>query len=440
MAEKILIVDDEPDIREVIGDILSDEGYTTRQAANAEQAREQKSGFSPDLILLDVWMPDSDGISLLKEWRANNELDCPVVMISGHGTVETAVEATRNGAVDFIEKPVSMARLLITIKNALDKNRAGPDPGQPSGNGQHALVPLGRSAAVEALRQQIDRIARLDSHVFIVGEPGSGRTNLGCWIHQNTTQIQGPLLTVGGIDDFDELLESGLQQRNAAAGTLLLDPFDWIWQDPDAENAGQQLLRWMDANPNWRVMATTMPGIEQHVQENTLDPALFHRIDELRLLVPALRDRREDIPELVRHFSEHIPIQKGLGYRHFPVAVQNRLRQHDWPGNLRELANLVQQLLLNSDQEEVSVDEVEQQLRQHSQPDENTMVASHSPLFDLPLREARETFERQYLIARLRQVGGSVGQLAEAVEMERTHLYRKLRQLGIDPKQIQEQR
>ena len=433
MAEKILIVDDEPDIRELIGEILADEGYQTELAADAAQARTKKAEVQPDLILLDVWMPDTDGISLLKHWREQDELDCPVVMISGHGSVETAVEATRNGAVDFIEKPVSMAKLLITIKHALTEAKLKPEPGLVGKDTDQIPDPLGRSPATERLREQAERIAALDSNVLIVGEPGSGRTTLARWLHQHSSRSNAALVQISCSADLQQL-----QTENPRTpGTLLIDPIEWLDQSSDqaASTAMQELL---NAQKHWRIMAVALPGIEQACHAGHFDKALFHRIGELQIAVPALRDRREDIPELVRHFAERLPSRDGLSYRHFTVPVQNRLRQHDWPGNLRELSNLVQQLLLEGEHDEVTLEEVEQQLTQHHRPDDSTLAALHSPLFELPLREARETFERQYLIARLRQVGGSVGQLAEAVEMERTHLYRKLRQLGIDPKQVQE--
>ena len=446
MAEKILIVDDEPDIRELIGEILSEEGYQTRLAENAEQARIGKSDYQPDLILLDVWMPDSDGISLLKEWREQHQLDCPVVMISGHGSVETAVEATRNGAVDFIEKPVSMARLLITIKNALTQAKRKPGPATGGGDLGQVSEPIGRSPAIERLREQAERIANLDSNVLIVGEPGSGRTTLAHWLHFQSDYANGPLIQISCHADLRQQLEAVASGDSTASGTLLIDPVEWLDAGPDdrrsasgTTQASAILQQLIDAKKDWRVMAVAVPGIEQASRQGHFDPALFHRIDEVQITVPALRERREDIPELVRHFAERLPARDGLAYRHFTVPVQNRLRQHDWPGNLRELSNLMQQLLLEGQDDEVTLEEVEAQLSQRHRLDDSTLAAMHSPLFDLPLREARETFERQYLIARLKQVGGSVGQLADAVEMERTHLYRKLRQLGIDPKQVQEE-
>ncbi|MEM7053081.1 MAG: sigma-54 dependent transcriptional regulator [Pseudomonadota bacterium] len=444
MAEKILIVDDEPDIRELIGEILADEGYETELAADAAQARAAKSTIQPDLILLDVWMPDSDGISLLKEWREQDQLDCPVVMISGHGSVETAVEATRNGAADFIEKPVSMARLLNTIKNALTEAKLKPNPALASNIPGEIPEPIGRSPAIERLREQAERIAALNGNVLITGEPGSGRSTLARWLHQQSNRAQAPLIQISCGADLQQQLQNS-SHDNSLPGTLLIDPVEWLDSglDDPRDTAGKTqasaaLQEFLDAKKHWRVIAVALPGIEQASHAGHFDSALFHRIDELQIAIPALRERREDIPELVRYFAERLPSRDGLSYRHFTVAVQNRLRQHDWPGNLRELSNLVQQLLLEGEEEDVTLDEVERQLTQHHHLNDATLAALHSPLFDLPLRESRETFERLYLIARLRQVGGSVGQLAEAVEMERTHLYRKLRQLGIDPKRVQE--
>jgi len=429
MPVTILIVDDEPDIRDMIGEILADEGYRTVLAEDAAEARARRGEVRPDLILLDVWMPDTDGITLLKEWRADALPLCPVVMISGHGTVDAAVEATRHGASDFIEKPVSMARLLTTVRKVLADSHAASRR-----DAERVPDPLGRSAAIQALRERLDQLAAARTHVLITGEPGSGRSTLARWLHARgpNAAFEAREVTAGSpSDSLPRLLEGGPAD---APSTVIVERLDALTP------AQAEILEALLTAPDWggRMLAIAVPGLERRVAAGKLDRELFDRIAESRLAVPPLRERREDIPELVRWISEQLPMREHLAYRPFPVPVQNLLRQHDWPGNLRELTNLVRRLLETGLDEPVGVDEARALLEQGCRDDVGTTAHAHSPLFELPLREAREAFERQYLLTRLREAGGSVGQLAEAVEMERTHLYRKLRQLGIDPKQVQE--
>lgn len=431
MASTILIVDDEPDIRELIGEILADEGYVPVLAADAAQARARREEADPDLILLDVWMPDSDGISLLREWREQDVPLCPVVMISGHGSVEAAVEATRFGACDFIEKPVSMARLLNTVRKALATGR-NPSNSAAQARPSDIPEPMGRSAAAGALRERLAAIETATGNVLISGEPGSGRSTLARWIHAHapTDSSLHQLACGPGSSMLAELDDRGRGLR-----TLVLDHFESLGDD-DRIHLNRLMA---DGTRPVRVIAICTPGLEQHAAAGRFDNAMFQRVAESVLEVPALRERREDIPELVRYLAEQLPVREKLAYRPIPVPVQNLLRQHDWPGNLRELANLLRRLLQSGSDAPVEPEEVAALLDRADPGNAFALEAVHSPLFELPLREAREAFERQYLITRLKRADGSVGQLAEAVEMERTHLYRKLRQLGIDPKQVQEE-
>ncbi len=444
-AARILIVDDEPDIRELIGDILADEGHEVVRAADAASAREARSQNAPDLILLDVWMPDTDGVSLLREWRDSGTLDCPVVMISGHGSVETAVEATRLGAFDFIEKPVSMARLMVTIENALEAGRLKRENADLKRQRPPVLDPLGRSQAVQQLRQRLERVSAHDAPVLVTGEPGVGKQEAARWIHAHSKRSGGPFVSAATRidgDSWEGLLigESGLLAE-AQGGVLFIDDVSRL------DRAGQTvLLKVLESGRldpdrpdspelDVRLIAGTSQPLERQVREGQFDEALFYQLNVLPLQIPPLRERQEDVPDLVRFYAEYFPGRDGTPYRHFPVAAQNRLRQYHWPGNLRELKNLVQRLLILGGAEEVSVDEVEEALAQ-SDTGETVGQQKVPALFNLPLRDAREEFERQYLTFKLQSVEGSVGRLAEVVEMERTHLYRKLKQLGIDPKQV----
>mgnify|MGYP005841894607 CR=1 FL=1 len=434
MAATILIVDDEPDIREMIGEILAEEGYAPVLAADAAGARIKREESDPDLILLDVWMPDSDGISLLREWREQKVSLCPVVMISGHGSVEAAVEATRFGACDFIEKPLSMARLLNTVRKALASGRGAGAGSMTEERPAELPEPRGRSEAITLLRERLAAIESGPGNVLISGEPGTGRTTLARWIHARSDPPGGRLheLVMGpGTSALTEMDIPGPDPDSPV--TLILEHFESIGHDDRA-----QLERLLAGTSPVRVLAIATPGLQQHAASGRFDNALYQRVAESVLEVPALRQRREDIPELVRYLAERLPEREKLHYRPVPVPVQNLLRQHDWPGNLRELANMLRHLLQIDSEAPVEPAEVTALLDRSDPGDIFALETVHSPLFELPLREAREAFERQYLITRLKRADGSVGQLAEAVEMERTHLYRKLRQLGIDPKQLQD--
>jgi two-component system, NtrC family, nitrogen regulation response regulator NtrX len=447
-SARILIVDDEHDIRELIGDILTDEGHDVLVAADADAAREMRAQHQPDLILLDVWMPDTDGISLLREWREADALDCPVVMISGHGSVETAVEATRLGAFDFIEKPVSMAKLMVTVGNALEAGRVRREKAGQRREAPTVLEPLGRSLAVQQLKRRLERIAAHDAAVLITGEAGVGKGAAARWIHAHSTRARGPFVSAPTrveADGWSRLLlgdkeKNGLlaeaqggvlfiedvARLDKAAQTLLLGIIEAGHLDPDRTSSPA-----LDV----RLISGSTVNLEQLVRAGQFDEALYYHLNVVPLEIPPLRERQEDVPDLVRFYAEYFPGRDGMPYRHFSVAAQNRLRQHHWPGNLRELKNLVQRLLILGGDEEVGAAEVEEVLAHvdsRSQTDGGDLPA----LFHMPLREAREEFERQYLTFKLKSVSGSVGKLAEVVEMERTHLYRKLRQLGIDPKQV----
>ncbi len=445
---RILIVDDEPDIRELVGEILADEGHEILKAGDAAQARELRGHTPPDLVLLDVWMPGTDGISLLREWRESDTLDCPVVMISGHGSVEAAVEATRLGAFDFIEKPVSMAKLIVTVNNALEAGRLKREnAGLRNQQAPAVMEPIGRSLAVQQLKRRLERIAAHDTPVLIQGEAGVGKSMAARWIHAHSRRSTQPFIVVPARSDGEDwcalLLgrdgQAGLIEQ-ARGGILFVEDVGRLDSKAQAvllgeiERGGLETdeSRGMDV----RLIAGTHTGLEQLVQSSRFDEQLYFRLNVVPLDIPPLRERQEDVPDLIRFYAEYFPSRDGVPYRHFSVAAQNRLRQHHWPGNLLELKNVVQRLLILGGGDEVSVAEVEEALAKSVTPSAIRGEGQLPGLFHLPLREAREEFEREYLTFKLRSVEGSVGKLAEVVEMERTHLYRKLRQLGIDPKQV----
>jgi DNA-binding NtrC family response regulator len=448
---QILIVDDEPDIRELVREILEDEGYSVAVAENGEAARTSFAHNTPDLVLLDIWMPDVDGITLLKEWSSGGGLECPVVVMSGHGSVETAIEATRLGAHDFVQKPISLARLLSIVSQALDAGRKTGKPAAPLPSVTNE--PIGSSALMQVLRSKAEQAAQHDLPVLITGEKGSGRENLARFIHGQSKR-KGRLITMdhcklsaGNIRAYllgGERTKGGDDPEGlfgrARGGVLFIPEL----QDLPAEALkiiDQVLEAGLIANDNGsgelnldcRLIASAGVNVLDHARKDDRLQQLYYRLNVLPLQLPPLRDRPGDVPEMVRFYAETFPNQENLPYRPFSVGAQNRLRNHTWPGNVRELRNLVQRLLVLGGESEVSVAEVEEALQQN-QSEASSSPDEHPPFFDLPLREAREQFEREYLIYKLREAGGSVGKLAESVGMERTHLYRKLRALGVDPK------
>ena len=451
----ILVVDDEPDIRQLVSEILEDEGYRVITAEKGDAARAAFARQTPNLVLLDIWMPDIDGISLLKEWAGPKGLPCPVVIMSGHGSVETAVEATRLGAYDFLQKPISLARLLAIVSQALAS-------GRPAGEAvRRAAIasihePIGTSAVMQLLRTRAEQAAGHESPVLLTGEPGSGRESLARFIHERSKR-PGPFVIVdhcelegGAARAYLLGTRSGAGDQpgvfaEAAKGSLYLG--DIHAMPAEAQKIITQVLESGQFTAEeggsrqpveCRVLAGGPVDLAERARHDPALQALYYRVNVLPLQVPALRERAEDVPELVRMLADFLPNQQDLPYRSFSVSAQNRLRNHSWPGNVRELRNLVQRLLVLGGEGEVTQAEVEEALR-HSPAGQASvpgLPGSQDQVFDLPLREAREVFEREYLSYRLKQAGGSVGKLAESVGMERTHLYRKLRALGIDPRTV----
>ncbi len=454
---QILVVDDEPDIRQLVKEILEDEGYSVQVAHDGESARLIFAQFKPDLTLLDIWMPDIDGISLLKEWSAGGELESPVVIMSGHGTLETAVEATRLGAFDFVQKPLSLAKLLATVRKALESKPAS-SADRLSTPITPVIEPLGGSPAMQLLRSNAKQAAsHTASRVLISGEPGSGREALARYIHQ-LSSLAGNFVVLDRSQTDDENARSYLFGANvdgkvrpgllaqAEGGSLFIpelqklsagiqELLENVLESGQYSPDGSTTTRHLDC----RIICSAAVNLKQMVEDGQILNDLYFRLNMLPLNVPSLRSRPEDIPELVRYYADLFPNQENLPYRQFPVSIQNRMRNHSWPGNVRELRNLVQQLLVLGGDSEVSIQEVEDALEQNTDGI-SAGFSARDGLFDLPLREAREQFERDYLIYQLKKANGSVGRLAESVGMERTHLYRKLRSLGIDPKSVSRKR
>ncbi len=448
---QILVVDDEADIRSLLEEILTEEGYQVSVAADAGEARAARIKSGPDLVLLDIWMPDTDGISLLREWSADEALPpCPVVMMSGHGTVETAVEATRLGAFDFIEKPVSLAKLLRVVERALAADRAAAAGGS-RGLMPSPLEPIGKSRPMRLLREQVERVAGHDTPVLLLGESGAGREAFARYLHASSPRAGEPFVTVVAASLTEQDVAVRLLGRMDAGGELVPGYFEqarggtlFINELLDLCPAAQKLLLAALESGSFvpvggmepveldvRFVASAQPSIVR-ASPASFRPDLRSLLDGVSLTVPPLREYAEDVPELLRYYVDRLVDSEGLTFRRFGVAAQNRLRNYPWPGNVRELKSLVRRLLIMSGNEEISLEELEELLAQEAAADEPLVKQD---LLALPLREAREQFERAYLQQQLVLCDGKVGRLAKRVGMERTHLYRKLRALGIDFRQ-----
>jgi DNA-binding NtrC family response regulator len=433
---KILVVDDEPDIRSLIKEILEDENFEVAVAEDATEANNIREIFNPDLILLDIWMPDIDGITLLKQWNESDQTSVPVIMISGHGTVETAVEATRLGAYDFIEKPLSLAKLILTVKHALENTSLQKENIRLRGYNQRVNKPIGKSKIMQDLREQISQIIELSTPVLISGESGTDKELFARYLHNQSSRSEKAFISVGisalsadnflmeffGSDEPDKD-RTGFFER-AEGGTLFLK--DIADMDPSLQAKLQNTLdnqyftRIGNTNIqkfDIRIIAATSHDLLALVNQGLFRDDLYYQLNILPIHVPPLREHAEDIPELLEFYVNYFAEREGLSYRHFTVAAQNYLRTYAWPGNV-------------SLGTEENIDIKELQLAQGklaSLTDEQSFM----PNFDMPLREAREQFEKEYLQHKLNLAGGSVSKAAEAVGIERTHLYRKLKSLGI---------
>jgi two-component system, NtrC family, nitrogen regulation response regulator NtrX len=446
----ILVVDDEPDIRGTVQEILEDEGFEVGTASDGVSAKQAMLARKPNLVILDIWMPDLDGISLLKSWQAEGRLPCPVIMVSGHGTIETAVEATRLGAYDFLEKPLSLAKLLLTVEHALEADKLQQENIGLKKKTNIVMQPVGKSSPMQRLTEQVKRIAQHDTWVLLQGESGSGKELFARYLHSISSRKNGPFVDMGvasiarenstielfGSEEDGKPHYGRLEQANG--GVLFLDEV----ADMDMETQARLLsaletrefLRVGGADPvqvNVRIIAATARNLEAEVQEGNFREDLFYHLNVVPLKTLPLCDHKEDIPELLNFYVDYYVKNEKLVFRRFNVSAQNALRNYTWPGNVRELKNLVQRLLILGAGEEIGLEEVQNALG--SVPKKVSGAAMSSPVsLDLPLREAREQFEKVYLEYQLQECGGSVGKLSKTVGMERTHLYRKLKALNIE--------
>ena len=455
MSFEILVVEDEDDIRSLIAGLLSDEGYHMREAGTSEEALAEFKSRKPSLIIMDVWLKGSahDGIELLDVFKKTDP-NIPVIIISGHGTVETAVSAIRKGAYDYIVKPFESEKLIITAQRALEAMQLRRENEALKERSTTVNELIGSSQPICQLRQKIARIAPTNSRILISGPSGAGKELLARLIHENSGRSSGPFRAVNaasmvpdrveeelfGIEDSKGgALKTGLLER-AHLGTLYLDEV----ADMPLETQSK-LLRLLvdqrffrvsgqnDVQVDVRIITSTSRDLERETKLGQFREDLYHRLNVIPITAPALMERREDIPQLVEHFIERLAASTGLPARKIGDDAMAALQAHKWPGNVRQLRNNVERLLI------LASGEANQAITLESLPPEVSVVRgsedrqSHDKLISMPLRRAREHFEREYLQTQIERFSGNISRTAEFVGMERSALHRKLKSLGITP-------
>ena len=413
-SSDILIVDDEVGIRDLLSEILQDEGYTVTVAENADTARQLRQQTRPAMVLLDIWMPDCDGITLLKEWAKSGQLTMPVVMMSGHASIDTAVEATKIGALDFLEKPISLQKLLSTVDRALKY-------GQMQAASNLSLDKLGHSQVIKELNQQLEQIARFSSPVLLTGEMGSPFELVARALHKTGTPWIEP-------SQIDQIVDAPIELLQKAINGIL-----YLGDISQYGKSVQQSIGFILTKAdryNTRVICICSRPIKEMMGDSLQDNKLLHTLSSLIVAIPPLRAQLDDMVFLVDQITTELAESQKIPIVKFSTAALNELRQYNWPGNLEQLRNIVKSLMLTAENNEVDVKAVNSILNQftnHQQPLDNVGKFD----FDLPLRELRENLERRYFEYHINNEGHNMSKVAQKVGLERTHLYRKLKQLGI---------
>ena len=447
----ILIVDDERDIRELISEILIDEGYTTRLAGTSEDAMREITSQPPGLLILDIWLKDSDmdGIDILKKVKTDYP-EVPVVIISGHGNIEIAVAAIKQGAYDFIEKPFNIDQLLVVIRRAMETSRLRRENITLRQKDAPVSDLIGSSAGFRALVSQLDKVAKSNSRIMLRGGSGVGKETAARYIHAQSDRAAGPFVVVGCAtiepDRMEEVLfgrESG--DQNGAQGLLEQAHGGVIYFDEVADMplvTQSKILRVLvdqkfqrvggndQIKVDLRVLSSTSCDLEVEIAERRFREELYHRLNVVPVEVPTLEERREDIPELVEHFVEHFNQTQGLNMRKLSDDAATLLQTLPWPGNIRQLKNVIERILILSDGTgPISADEIPTDKQKSAGANDGGGMSANWAT--LPLREAREAFEREYLITQINRFGGNISKTANFVGMERSALHRKLKSLGV---------
>lgn len=458
MVCDILIVDDEPDIRTLLCDILQDEGHSTREADDADSAFTEVSKKRPSLIILDIWLQGSrmDGIEILKSVKKSNP-EIPVVIISGHANIEIAVAAIKKGAYDFIQKPFQTEQLLITVNRALEKHKLRCENESLKFTHQTDVKFIGRSSEVCQIRSTLNRIASASSRILITGSVGTGKEHAARYLHAHSPRAHNTFVSVNaaslspsemeaalfGKHNPDGTLSIGLFEK-ADGGTLFIDEVTEIpllMQSKILRVLLDQSFKRVGGTENihvdMRIISATTKNFTQEIENGRFREDLYHRLNVVPITLPSLADRRDDIPALVEHFVEHFNIHQGLQKRNFSPDALAVLQTHAWPGNVRQLRNVVEHVLILSkdspQNKPVQVDELPQENPSSSDVQESSQGISKSNIISLTLREAREVFERDYLLAQINRFNGNISRTAAFIGMERSALHRKLKALGITP-------
>lgn len=407
----ILVVDDEPDICDLVRQILEDEGFQVRVAHNGAQARQQVIDHKPDLVLLDVWMPDEDGISLLGHWKGHGKLPFPVIIMSGHGTIETAVEATRLGASLFIEKPLTTAKLLQAVNIILPSEA----------HQQHVHIPAGTSEFSKNLRKNAKEIAETKVTTVISGPAGSGKLDFALYIHSLSEYADLPPIIIDESYLFAHL------PNDTAWGSVIIKNISIHSRDKQQQLA-EVIATAQQNKVDFRIILTDQMGLESLADKKLLVEELSILTSGRQITIPPLNERSEDIPDLIGACVDYHCQKEKLPYRRCSIAAQNFLVHYSWPGNMRELDHLIMRFLKADSKEQITLEEVRSCLRNVGDNSDDGIKADY---LSLPFREARAEFEKVYLEHRLKEAGGSVARLAVIADLERTQLYRKLKSLGI---------
>jgi len=454
LGSDILIVDDEADIREIVSGILSDEGHGTRTAADADSALAEIGKRRPSLVFLDIWLQGSkiDGLALLDAIKEDNP-ELPIVMISGHGNIETAVSAIRRGAYDYIEKPFKADRLVVVAERALEASKLRREIRVLRERSGEASELVGGSPAMNHLRQLLERVAPTNSRIMISGPSGSGKEAVARAIHRLSQRASGPFVVLSAATITPERMEEelfGTEPHNGAGrrvgaleeahgGTLYLDEVGDMPRETQnkilrvlVEQSFQRVGGATRVNVDVRIVSSTARDLEREIAEGTFREDLFHRLAVVPIRVPALAERREDIPETVRHFIDLISKATGLPKRAIADDALAVLQAHDWPGNLRQLRNNVERLLIlarGDAADTITAEMLPAEIGEMLPTTPGRAGGEH--LMSMPLRDAREIFEREYLRAQVNRFGGNISRTAEFVGMERSALHRKLKSLGV---------
>lgn len=446
----ILVVDDERDIRELICDILQDEGFSTRMAANSDETMAELNKSEPSLMILDIWLKDSnmDGIDILGHVKRDNP-EVPVVIISGHGNVEIAVAAIKQGAYDFIEKPFNIDQLMVVIKRAMETSRLRRENVALRRQDARSADMIGSSSNFRLLKSQLDKVTKSNGRVMLTGGAGTGKEVAARYIHAESNRADAPFVTVNSAsiqpDHMEEVLfgrES--QQRGVEQGLLEQAHGGVIYFDEVGDmplGTQSKILRVLvdqsftrvggtaKVRVDLRVISSTNRDLQPEIVAGRFREELYHRLNVVPIEVPALEDRREDIPELARHFIDLFNREQGMTARDLGDDAAAMLQTMTWPGNVRQLKNVIERVMILGDGTgPIEARDLPGQTEAPTTDDDVTLSPS---LTTLPLREARELFERQYLMAQINRFGGNISRTASFVGMERSALHRKLKSLGV---------